>query len=189
MEQLIDLWLPILLSAVAVWVASALAWMVLPHHHKDMGPLPDEDAFIASLKAQGVKPGSYSFPHCADHASRKDPELMRKWKEGPAGFMTILGQVNMGRNMVLSLLVYLVISVFVGYVSSQARAPGEGFADVLQITATTGIMAYLFGWMGGAIWFGMPKNAWISNTIDSVAYGLITGLIFAALWPGVPAAG
>ena len=186
MEQLIDLWLPILVSTVAVWFASALFWMVLPHHHKDMGPLPDEDAFIASLKSLGVQAGSYSFPHCADNAARKDPELIRKWKEGPTGFMTVLGKTSMARNMVLSMLVYLVISVFVAYLTSQAREPGAGFEPVFQIAACAGVMAYLFGWMGGAIWFGMPKNAWISNTIDSVAYGLITGALFAAMWPGAP---
>jgi hypothetical protein len=189
MEQLIDLWLPILLSGVAVWFASALFWMVLPHHHKDMGPLPDEDAFIASLKSLGVTPGSYSFPHCADNAARKDPELMRKWKEGPAGFMTIMGKMSMGRNMVLSVLVYLLVSVFVAYLASEAREPGAGFGDVFQVAASAAIMAYLFGWMGGAIWFGMSKNAWIANVIDSVAYGLITGAIFALMWPGAPAVG
>lgn len=189
MEQLLDLWLPILLSTVAVWFASAIFWMVLPHHHKDMGPLPDEDGFIAMIKSMGVKAGSYSFPHCADNASRKDPELMRKWKEGPNGFMTVLGEVSMARNMVLTVLVNFIITVFVAYISSQARAPGDNFAEVLQITATTGITAYLFGWMGGAIWFGMPKHAWMSNIFDSVAYGLITGLILAALWPGAPTPG
>ncbi len=189
MEQLIDLWLPILLSTVAVWFASALFWMVLPHHRKDMEPLPDENALIASLKAQGAQPGSYMFPFCAHKAAHKDAELTRKWKEGPSGFMTILGNQNMGRNMILSMLVYLVISIFVAYISSEARAPGASFGAVFQITATASVMAYLFGWMGGAIWFHMSKNAWIANTIDSVAYGLITGLIFALLWPGAPAAG
>ncbi len=35
MEPLLDLWLPIVVSAVIVFVASFLAWMVLPHHKGD----------------------------------------------------------------------------------------------------------------------------------------------------------
>ncbi len=190
MEQLIDLWLPILLSTVAVWFASALFWMVLPHHIKDTRKLPDEDALISALKNQGISAGSFSFPHCADKASWKDEELIRKWKEGPSGFMTVMmGNQNMARNMILMVLVNLIVSVFVAYLTSQARAPGAEFGAVFQIAATAGVMAYLFGWMGGAIWFHMSKNAWIANTIDSVMYGLITGLIFALLWPSAPVAG
>jgi hypothetical protein len=39
-----SLWLPILLSAIAVWVASAINWMVMPHHESDYRKFPDEDA-------------------------------------------------------------------------------------------------------------------------------------------------
>ena len=38
---LIDLWLPILVAAVIVWFASALIWMAMPHHKKDIKKLPD----------------------------------------------------------------------------------------------------------------------------------------------------
>ena len=187
MEQLVDLWLPITLSTVAVWFVSALFWMVFPHHVKDTRKLPDEDALINALKSQGGAAGSYSFPYCTDKSSWKDEELIRKWKEGPSGFLTVMGKQNMARNMILTVLVNFVVSVFVAYLTSQSRAPGAEFGAVFQIAATAAVMAYLFGWMGGAIWFHMSKNAWISNTIDSVAYGLIMGLIFALLWPGAVA--
>ena len=37
------LWLPILLSSIAVWMASALFWMVSPHHKSDYVRFPDEE--------------------------------------------------------------------------------------------------------------------------------------------------
>ena len=55
------LWLPILLSAVAVWVASAIIWMVMPYHKSDFRKLPDEDAALRALTPQGLVPGQYSF--------------------------------------------------------------------------------------------------------------------------------
>lgn len=184
MQLLMDLWAAILASTAGVWFTSAIAWMVLPHHHKDHRALPNEGEFIRNLKDLAVPPGSYGFPFCATNEDRKDPERMRMWKEGPAGFMTIMGPMSMGRNMALSILVNLVVSVFVAYLASLAIERGAGFLEVFRFTATAGVMAYLFGWMGSAIWFGMPRNAWISNSIDSVMYGLITGAAFALLWPG-----
>ena len=57
------LWLPILLSAVAVWVASAVIWMVMPHHKSDFRKLPDEDAALRALTPQRLVPGQYSIPY------------------------------------------------------------------------------------------------------------------------------
>ena len=61
-----DQWLAILLSAVLVWIGSALVWMVSPHHKKDFAPLPDEDAALDALRPQNLKPGIYNIPHCQD---------------------------------------------------------------------------------------------------------------------------
>ena len=52
------LWLPILLSAVFVFIASNLLWMALPFwHRKDYQRLPDEAAVLAALKS--AKSGQY----------------------------------------------------------------------------------------------------------------------------------
>ena len=52
-----DLWLPILVSAVIVWIASALIWMALPWHKNDFAKTSDEE---------GVR--------AADHEGRKNTE-------------------------------------------------------------------------------------------------------------------
>ena len=41
MVPLVDLWLPILLSAVLVFVASSILHMVIPIHRGDFGKLPE----------------------------------------------------------------------------------------------------------------------------------------------------
>src|SRR5258708_39371359 len=62
MELLIPVWLPILLSATAIWVISAIFWMALPHHKQDFIGLPDEDSFMDYIRRSGIKPGNYVFP-------------------------------------------------------------------------------------------------------------------------------
>ena len=51
MVPLTSLWLPILLSAVVVFAASSIIHMVLPYHRNDFKKLPDEEGFLAALRA------------------------------------------------------------------------------------------------------------------------------------------
>ena len=46
-----DLWLAILASTAAVFVASALLWMALPFHKGDYKPLPTDDIADAVTRA------------------------------------------------------------------------------------------------------------------------------------------
>ena len=66
MGFLVELWLPILVSSVLVFIASALAWMVSPHHKQDWKGLPNEDGFLDSLRANNTPAGQYMFPFCGD---------------------------------------------------------------------------------------------------------------------------
>ena len=50
MVPLAALWLPILLSAVIVFVASSLMHMLLKYHQGDYRQLPDEDKILAVTK-------------------------------------------------------------------------------------------------------------------------------------------
>lgn len=47
------LWLPILLSAVIVFVASSIIHMVIPFHKSDYRKVPDEPKVLDSLRAAG----------------------------------------------------------------------------------------------------------------------------------------
>jgi len=62
MIPLTALWLPILLSAVIVFVASFIMHMLLPYHRSDYKPLPGEDKVLATPRAAGLKRGLYLFP-------------------------------------------------------------------------------------------------------------------------------
>ena len=113
MEFLTQLWLPIVVSAAAVWVASAVIWMALPHHKKDWTKLPDEDAFRNYVKAAGIAPGNYGYPHFGSGKDCHTPEAKAKWESGPIGMLSVWGKISMGRNMLLTFLVFLAVSVVI----------------------------------------------------------------------------
>ena len=63
MVPITALWLPILLSAVIVFIVSALIHMALPIHKSDYRKLPDEERVLDALRSAGVTPGRrYHFP-------------------------------------------------------------------------------------------------------------------------------
>ncbi len=180
--SVIDLWLPILVSAVAVFFASAIAWMALPHHNKDIRGLPKDSPIPEHTK--GLDPGLYMWPHCADRAELKSEQFKRRFEEGPWGSLNVTGKPNMAANMAGVLVVYLVISVFVAYITGLARPAGADFVAVFRVAGPAAMAAYCFGWMPGAIFFAKPGRFWLTDLADSVVYALLTAAIFAALWPG-----
>ena len=180
-----QLWLPILVSAVAVWFWAFLSWTILPIHKKDFGAVPDEAGFMDALRRFNIQPGNYGFPFCHDNAQRNDPAFMEKWKTGPSGLLNIWKpNPNMGMNMLLSFLVYLIISLFVGYIGSSAGLQrGIGFSKVLQVLGSAGIAAYSFSFLPQMIWFQASTNSKLSAVLDGLVSGLITGVMFAWMWP------
>jgi hypothetical protein len=184
MDFIAELWLPILLASVAVWIAAAVIWMVMPLHRSDYIKLPDENGFIAAVKSMGLKPGNYGFPNACDSAARKDPEMQRKWKEGPVGFLTVMnGCGSMGKNMLLSFLVYVAASVVIAYLTSVALPWGTPFMKVFQVAGTAGVLGYCFAMIPHQIWFGAYARTIVAHIVDGLIYGLGTGAIFAAMWP------
>lgn len=184
MVTLGSLWLPIVLSAGLVWITSAIIWMVLPHHKKDYQGLPDEDATRAVLNPQNLRPGQYNIPHCESMADMKKPEVQKKFDEGPVGFITILpnGMPAMGRNMALTFVFYLVISVIVAYVASRTLAPGSEYLAVFRVVATVTWLAYGTAVIQDAIWFGRPWSSVIKSLFDALVYALVTAGVFGWLW-------
>jgi len=182
--DLSQLCLPVVLSAIGVFIASFLAWMVLPHHKQDVRVLPDEKAWIARLKELKVSPGIYMWPNCQSPEDMKSEEYKARFNAGPWGSLNILpGKPNFARNLILVFLFYVVVSVFVAYITGHARAAGAAFAAVFQVAGSAAILGYCAGQIPSAIFFGKPGRFVLTDLIDGVAYGLITGLIFACLWP------
>ena len=44
-----SVWWIVVVATVAVWLVSAIVWMVLPHHRSDFKKLPDEDGVMDAL--------------------------------------------------------------------------------------------------------------------------------------------
>ena len=178
--MLMSLWLPILVSAVALFFASFLSWMVIQLHNGDWKKAPDEDALLEAMRTLSLARGSYSFPACENSAEMQSEEFTQKWEAGPCGILTVFPKVSMGRNLGLTFVYFLVVSFCLAYLATLALGPGAGFMPVFRFVATAGLLAYLAAFVQHAIWFHCRV---VGHVIESLAYALITGAIFGVFWP------
>lgn len=183
--ELATLWLPILLSAVIVFIASALIWTALPIHKSDWRKLGDEAGAIDALRKQGVSPGQYMFPYCKGSKDFQDPEVVQKFIDGPVGYVVIRepGKPSMGTPMILSFIYYVIVSAFVAYLTGHTLMAGSNYLEVFRVAGTAAVLAYSGALFPSAIWFGRPWSAVWKEVIDGVVYGLLTAGVFGWLWP------
>ncbi|MEL7499628.1 MAG: hypothetical protein AAFN77_18640 [Planctomycetota bacterium] len=183
MEFLINLWLPILICGIVLFFTSSLFWTVLPHHEDDHKKAPDEEALMGAIRTLDLPAGPYMFPFLR-HAEMKDEAKQELYKQGPRGLLIIWDIPNMGRNLGLTLTYFLLISLIIGYIAWEALGVDATFLKVFQIVGAMGLLVYCSSGHLRAIWFRHPK---LMDTIDGIAYGVMSGLIFASLWPSPPA--
>ena len=186
MVTIASLWLAIVLASVLVFVASAIIWTVLPHHKSDYKSLPDEAAARRALQPQDLPPGQYNIPNIASPDALKDPEVAQLFTDGPVGFLTVLpnGIPNMGKNMVRSLVFYLLVSGTVAYLASRSLTPDAVYWEVFRFVGTFAWAAYGFAIVPDAIWFGRPWRSVGKQLVDAFVYATLTAGAFAGFWPG-----
>jgi hypothetical protein len=186
MVPLSDLWLPIFLSAVIVFVASAILHMVLTYHQSDCHQLPDEDKLLAAFRSAGLTRGYYMFPY-GKPKDMKSPAMMEKYKQGPVGTVTVVpsGPPAMGKYLGLWFAFCLVVSFFVAYLTGHTVPPGTQYLAVFRVAGTAGFMAYGLGTLSNGIWKGQPWSMVIKESIDGLVYGLLTAGTFGWLWPHI----
>jgi len=184
MAFLAALWLPILLSAVIVFVASFILHMLLKYHHSDCVQLPHEEQTLAALRSAGLKPGYYMFPY-ATHKDLRSPATCEKFKQGPVGTMVVRpsGPIAMGKYMAMWFIYCLVIAFFTAYLTFHALGPGKDYLVVFRVAGAAAFMSFGLGPLANSIWKGLPWSMTLKEVFDGLIYALLIAGTFGWLWP------
>jgi len=184
MVALASLWLPILLAAVVVFVASSVIHMVLPYHRNNYKKLPDEDKIRAALRALNLAPGLYHMPFCT-HKEMNTPEAKAKFAEGPVALMTVFpsGPVNMGKFLGQWFAFCVVVGIFVAYLAAHTVAAGTPYRAVFRVVGAAAFLAYGVGILSNGVWKGQPWSVVAKEVFDGLIYSLLTAGVFGWLWP------
>lgn len=185
MVSLTSLWMPILLSAVVVFVASSVIHMVLTYHRTDFAQLPKEAEVMEALRKFNVPPGDYIMPYCPNPADMKSPAFKEKWSRGPLMMATVWkpGPIQMGGQLIQWFVFCVIVSLFAGYLGSRTLAPGAEYLKVSQLTSTVAFMGYVMAHWGDVIWYKRQWKTAAKSTFDGLLFGLLTGGVFGWLWP------
>lgn len=185
MAFLIDLWLPIVVAAVVVFVLSSVIHMVLPIHKGDYGRMPNEDPILDAIRESGVEPGTYSLPGCTSMSELADPEMQAKFERGPVGYVTILapGLPAIGPRLLQWFALSIGIAVLAAYVGHHTLVSGAEASAVLRVTGCVAVAGFALGAIQDSIWKGVPWRISLKLVADGVVYGLAAGASFAWLWP------
>ncbi len=185
MISLGQLWIPILASAVGVFVASSLIHMVLKWHNSDYRKIANEDEVRSAIRASGAAPGQYVMPHCAEMKDMQKPEMQEKFKQGPVAFLTLIppGPPTMGKALGLWFAFTLGVSIALAYLASRTLPQGASFMQVCRLVGIVALLAYAGGSVANGIWMGRPWKSVAKDVADGVIYGLVSAVLFAWLWP------
>jgi len=185
MVALYSLWLPILLSAVLVFLASSIIHMATSWHKDDVRGVPNEQKVMDALRPFAIPPGDYAMPHPADMADMKSPQFQEKMNKGPVVILTVApnGPFSMGKCLTQWFIYSLVVSFFAAYVTAAALPAGTAYLRVFQIAGTVAFVGYSFALWPMSIWYHRSWAATLRSTIDGLIYGLLTAGALGWLWP------
>lgn len=185
MVTLGSLWLPIVVSAVLVFVVSSIIHMVLKYHNSDYRQLANEDAVRAAIRAGNPEPRQYIIPYCREMKEMQSPEMQKKFTEGPVAVMNLRrpGPPTMGSALGQWFLFSLVVSFFIAYITAHTIPRGALYLEVFRVVGAIGFLAYGAGQIPAAIWMGKPWSIAWKELFDGLLYGLVTAGTFGWLWP------
>lgn len=185
MTPLLALWLPILLAAVIVFVASSVIHMMLPWHKSDYPKMPNEDRVRDALRPFAIPPGDYMVPRPESRQEMTSPAFAEKVKQGPNLVVTVLpsGPFSMGKNLTQWFLYAVVVGVFAAYVAGRALPPGAEYLRVFRFAGVTAFVGYTLALWQMSIWYRRSWTTTIKATVDGLIYALLTAGTFGWLWP------
>jgi hypothetical protein len=185
MISMTHVWIPLLLSAVLVFIASSLVHMVFKWHNADYLKLGNEDEVRAAIRKTNAGPGYYVIPHCLDMKEMQSPEMQKKFKDGPVGFLTLRqpGLPAMGGHLAKWFALNLLIAAVVACIAATTLPVGAVSGRVFHVTALITFIAYGAGAISDGIWKGEPWKSVAKDLLDALIYAGVTGAAFAWLWP------
>ena len=185
MVPLSSLVLPVVLSAILVFIVSAVVHMVLPYHRGDRKRLAREDDALDAVRRLELAPGDYMAPHAGSPEGMRKPEFVEKMKRGPIVLMTIVSPAaaSMPRSLALWFVHSVIVSLFAGYIASRALGPGADYREVFRFVGTAAFMGYGLALAQDSIWYHRPWSTTVKSMFDALLYGLVTAGTFGWLWP------
>jgi hypothetical protein len=185
MITIASLWLPILVSAVIVFMASTVIHMGPFWHRGDFPPMPREAEVLGALRPLAIPPGDYFIPRASGMQEMRSPEFKDKLKQGPVAVLTVMpnGMLSMRRSLVQWFVFLIVVNIFCAYIAGRTLSAGTPYLRVFQIVGATAFIGYVLALCELSIWYRRSWSLTLKAALDGLIYAALTGGTFGWLWP------
>jgi hypothetical protein len=180
-----ELWLPILLSVIAVFIVSSVIHMLSPWHKDDYPRLENEEGVLDALRPLAIPPGDYMMPRPRSRAELTAPEFVERVRRGPVLIMTMLpnGPMAMGRSLAGWFVYIVVVVLFAALEAVLTLRRGAHGHDVFHVVALVALAGFTLALWQMHIWYRRSLATTMKATVDGAIYAALAGLAFAWLWP------
>ena len=185
MVSLASLWLPIVLSAVIVFLAGAVIHMAPLWHKSDYPRMPREEDAMNALRPLAIPPGDYFIPRASGMQDMRTAEFKEKMARGPVAVLTVMpnGMIPMNLRLAQWFVFLIVVSLFAAYIAGRTLPVGTPYPRVFQIVSATAFIGYSLALCELSIWYRRSWSLALKSALDGLIYGLLTGGVFGWLWP------
>ena len=127
MVTIASLWLPILISAVIVFISSTVIHMGPFWHRGDFPSMPRESEVLNALRPFAIPPGDYFIPRAGNMEEMRTREFKDKLNQGPVAVITVMpnGMMSMRRNLLQWFVFLIVVSIFCAYIAGRTLPAGR----------------------------------------------------------------
>jgi hypothetical protein len=181
---ILSLWLPILLSAIGVFIVSSIIHMLIGYHSSNFKKLPDEDNFLQQVGKLEIPPGEYMYPYCSGTKAMQSKQYQQKLNDGPVGMMTAMpkGPFAMGKNLLNWFIYSLLVGVFSAYIAIHSLTADAEYLSVMRMVGTAAFGGYALALIQNSVWYSRSWKTTFKFIFDGLIYSLVTGGIFGWLW-------
>ncbi|HVN44158.1 MAG TPA: hypothetical protein VMT66_02825 [Steroidobacteraceae bacterium] len=185
MVTIASLWLPIVLSAAIVFIASSLIHMGPFWHRTDFPQMPREAEVLGALRPLAIPPGDYFIPRAKGMDEMRAPEFKEKMRQGPVAVLTVMpnGPISIQRSLLQWFVFLIVVSLFCAYIAGRTLPAGTLYPRVFQIVGATAFIGYALALCELSIWYRRSWRLTVKGALDGLIYAALTGGTFGWLWP------
>jgi hypothetical protein len=184
--SVVALWLPILVSAVLVFVVSSIVHMGPFWHKTDYPRYASEDRVLDALRPLGIPVGEYMMPRPSSRAEMRSDSFKEKLTRGPAVLITVFPPWtgSMGAQLGQWFVYCLVVNLLAAYVAGAALPLGTATPTAIcRFVGTVAFIGFTVALWQLRIWYRRSWDITLKSTLDGLIYSAVTCGVFIWLWP------
>ena len=112
-----------LVGGILVFFTGFVEHEILGWGSRTFSAVKNDDEFRKEIKGHRLEPAIYAFPSMPNEKTGPEMEsFIKKWEEGPSGFLIVAGDMNMGKMIGLEFLSNVIASLIAAWIVSLIAA-------------------------------------------------------------------